>query len=338
MKTIRIIAALFFMLLITTAVQADVEKLIDLSGQWAFTIGDKTAWASPYYDDSNWDRVKVPEQWENEGFEGYDGFAWYRKSFFSNELPTGQDLYLSLGEIDDADEVFLNGVMIGSSGSFPPHFSTAYNSKRWYLIPRELINTSGKNVIAVRVYDHYYEGGILRGDIGIYGKKGLHKEFFDLQGLWDFRKLQKDESCLVNDGVDWDKLMVPGFWENQGYKHYNGFACYRKDFRCPEELTKEQMVLTLGLIDDMDVVYLNGVRIGSTGIKEDGSIPDPGNSWAYKQLRGYFIPPNLLLPNQVNVLTVKVYDHKGEGGIYEGPIGIIPAKHFTSFLKNIALE
>ncbi len=98
------------------------------------------------------------------------------------------------------------------------------------------------------------------------------------------------------------------------------------------------MILTPGLIDDMDIVYLNGEKIVSIGIKEDGSIPDPGNSWAWKQLRGYIIPMDMLKPNQENVITIKVYDHIGEGGIYRGPVGIIPARYFTSFFKNIAPE
>lgn len=326
------------MIILSYPVRAEWEKMIDLRGTWAFSIGDNMKWALPGYDHSNWDWVKVPEQWEKQGFEGYDGFAWYRRFFQAEFMSENQDYYLSLGEIDDADEVFINGVLIGSSGAFPPKFKTAYNSKRWYLIPRDLLNKNGKNLIAVRVYDHYYEGGILKGDIGIFGKKGLHKEFYDLQGIWDFQPVKEKTPCLDLGEANWNRLMVPGYWEHQGYPHYDGFACYRKIFNLPQKYRGQQMVLTLGLIDDMDVVYINGVRIGSTGIEENGHIPDPGNSWAYRHLRGYFIPPNVLKAGEENVLVVKVYDHLGEGGIYEGPIGLIPAKHITSFLKNIALE
>lgn len=338
MKSIKIFLVFFAMILLSAPVRAEWEKMVDLRGSWAFTIGDKMEWASPAYDHSNWDWVRVPDQWEKQGFEGYDGFAWYRKHFQADFFRENQDYYLSLGEIDDADQVFINGVLIGSSGSFPPNFSTAYNSRRWYLIPRELLKKHDKNLIAIRVYDHYYEGGIIRGDIGIFAKKGLHQEFFDLQGIWDFSPVSEKTPCLEMPEQNWDHIMVPGYWEHQGYAHYDGFACYRKVFSLPEKFDKQQMVLTLGLIDDMDVVYLNGVRIGSTGIQNDGKIPDPSNSWAYKQMRGYFIPPNVLRPGRENVLVVKVYDHLGEGGIYDGPIGMIPAKFITTFLKNIALE
>jgi len=337
MKALRIYLVFIFLLLINIPLKAAWEKVLDLSGKWAFTIGDRSEWASPSYDDSNWDQILVPGKWESQGFEAYDGFAWYRKTFSGDRLPQDRDIYLSLGEIDDADEVFVNGTLIGRSGSFPPHFSTAYQAKRQYLIPRELIR-SGINLISVRVFDYHYEGGIIRGDIGLFQKEGLHKEFFDLEGIWKFKTSSDAKPCGEEEPDSWDRLMVPGIWEHQGYEHYNGFACYRKTFICPPDLTQSPMILTLGLIDDMDIVYLNGEKIGSTGIKEDGSIPDPGNSWAWKQLRGYFIPMGMLKPNQENVITIKVYDHIGEGGIYRGPVGIIPAKYFTSFFKNIALE
>ena len=62
----------------------DENQILDLSGKWKFSIGDDSAWASPDYNDWEWEEIKVPSSWENEGFHGYNGFAWYRKSF---ELP-----------------------------------------------------------------------------------------------------------------------------------------------------------------------------------------------------------------------------------------------------------
>ena len=48
-------------------------------------------------------------------------------------------LYLVLGRIDDADEVYLNGKLIGKSGNFPPEYITAYNKVRRYNIPQGIL-------------------------------------------------------------------------------------------------------------------------------------------------------------------------------------------------------
>ncbi|MDZ7623803.1 MAG: hypothetical protein U5J96_05070 [Ignavibacteriaceae bacterium] len=36
------------------------KNYIDLEGNWRFSIGDDTAWASPNFEDNNWEKIKVP--------------------------------------------------------------------------------------------------------------------------------------------------------------------------------------------------------------------------------------------------------------------------------------
>ena len=55
---------------------------IDLCGDWRFEIGDNPAYAEKNFDDNGWEVIHVPNMWENEGFPGYDGYAWYRLHFF----------------------------------------------------------------------------------------------------------------------------------------------------------------------------------------------------------------------------------------------------------------
>ena len=87
----------------------DWRMVLDLSGNWKFSIGDKPGWANPDFDDRNWESIRVPAPWESRGFHGYDGYAWYRTSFTLPASTGGDNLYLSLGYIDDVDEVYLNG-------------------------------------------------------------------------------------------------------------------------------------------------------------------------------------------------------------------------------------
>ena len=104
-----------------------ISQVINLNGSWKFNIGDKSSWAAANFDDSGWELIHAPSPWEEEGFNGYDGFAWYRKKFDGRKLEKEGSYYLGLGYIDDSDVVYLNGQLIGFSGSMPPKFKTAYN-------------------------------------------------------------------------------------------------------------------------------------------------------------------------------------------------------------------
>ena len=149
------------------------EKLIhDLSGRWKFSLGDKIEWKEKSFDDSNWEKISVPSSWENQGFHGYDGYAWYRKSFNLKQAVTDKDLYIVLGYVDDVDQTFINGHLIGISGGFPNNYRTAYNAFRKYYIPKEYLSRDGENIIAVRVYDDELDGGIMSGKIGLYTYEG----------------------------------------------------------------------------------------------------------------------------------------------------------------------
>ena len=106
------------------------DKVIDLEGRWKFSIGDDSLWANPKYDDDGWEGVIAPSSWENEGYHGYNGYAWYRKHFNVRSKYKNQTLNLHLGTIDDVDEVYINGNLIGFSGSFPPHYETPRKNVR----------------------------------------------------------------------------------------------------------------------------------------------------------------------------------------------------------------
>ena len=126
---------------------------------------------------------------------------------------------------------------------------------------------------------------------------------------------------------------MPGFWESQGYNNYNGFGWYRKTFKIPSELKDKKLVLMVGKIDDLDQVYLNGELVGSTGTIKDN--PEENKfSQEYAQFRGYYIQDGIIKPNEENVIAVRVYDGWRDGGIYEGPIGLITQERYTKFWRK----
>ncbi len=302
-------------------------QVINLKGNWKFHVGDKSMWSSPHYDDSGWETIYAPSAWEDEGFNGYDGFAWYRKKFDGRKLDKNENYYLGLGFIDDTDEVYVNGKLVGFSGSCPPKFKTAYNTERRYALPADVINFFGDNSIAIRVFDVTLGGGIIEGNLGIFRQERNKNLLVDLQGIWMFAP--GGEGAAPKNEEDWVKLMVPGPWEHQGYPKYDGFAWYRKTFTLPANSSTEDLVLILGKIDDFDKTYINGKLIGSTNDHKPFGL-----STAFARDRVYAIPASLLNKSGINTIEILVEDMGNIGGLYEGVVGITTKSNYAKYFKR----
>lgn len=308
----------------------NLKEVIDLEGTWKFLIGDDMKRAEINYDDRSWDYVQVPGSWEKNGFINYDGYAWYRKSFEVKKEIQDDYIMLVLGYIDDVDEVYVNGQLIGASGVFPPLVRTAYTIRRNYPVPKDLLNVNGKNMIAVRVYDEYLDGGIYKGPVGFYVDEDNELLSQNLAGYWNFETTndyQHDSKSIYGKGDQ--QLYVPGFWETQGFGLYDGSATYALNFRLDNDVhVNDDLVLVLGYIDDIDKVYLNGTKIGTVELLTE----DKDNF--YRTFRGYDIPEGLLNSTGENKLVVKVYDTGGLGGIYAGPVGIATEANYKTLKWN----
>jgi len=134
-----------------------------------FKTGDNLSWKEKDFDDSDWDNIKTGQAWENE-YPNYNGYGWYRFHF---QLPLSmleksywkEKLSFDLAMIDDVDETYLNGKLIGKTGSFPEDeagFVTKYAEYRVYDVSTKdpVILWDKENVLAVRVHDNSGSGGI----------------------------------------------------------------------------------------------------------------------------------------------------------------------------------
>ncbi len=327
-KHLRIIAFVLFVILCNSerVFANSLEEIVNLKGSWKFSIGDKPEWKNPNYNDNDWDKVYVPRSWESNGYEDYNGFAWYRTEFEFSDDMSDETLLLSLGCIDDIDEVYINGHFVGGFGTMPPKVATAFNMERRYEVPLEILNVNSTNHIAVRVYDYYNEGGIVSGPIGLYkiAKDPLLE--VNLVGFWFFEteeemKLRKENQEEQIAG----KIFVPAYWEDNGYRDYDGLATYSKEFKLPQNIGDEELYIVLGFIDDVDHVYLNGKKIGSINTlkKSEGS-----DLQFHEIFRGYVLPQELLKYDDNNHISVLVYDKVGGGGIYKGPIGVATKENY----------
>ncbi len=116
----------------------------------------------------------------------------------------------------------------------------------------------------------------------------------------------KDENIILpafND-QNWKFMNVPQNWENTELGEFDGVVWFRKNIKIPEHWFDKELVLELGPIDDMDVTYFNGVKIG--GYEQEGF---------WQKNRVYSVPENLVKAAD-NIIAVRVIDHQGGGGIY----------------------
>jgi hypothetical protein len=311
-----------------TALPQERTTIQDLRGRWLFEIGDDESWADPKFNDKKWDGITVPSPWEDQGYPGYDGYGWYRKHFTTRPEWREKVLYINLGTIDDVDEVYVNGHFIAFSGLFPPHYVTNYASTREYPLPQWCLNYNGDNVVAVRVYDNEQAGGITSGRVGIEEERDPLRPTQSLAGDWKIRT-GDDPSCKESgyDDAGWRSIPVPAFWETQGMKDYDGFAWYRFHFHPSPALEGKKLILLVGKIDDIDETYLNGERIGRTGVMYSNPNRISVNN-EYLELRAYTIPPGTLKFGEDNIIAVRVFDKMLHGGIYDGPVGIMTRDEF----------
>lgn len=313
------------------AVSPQPDKLLmKIDGPWFFSIGDQSEWSSMDFDHSNWQKVEAGETWENQGFEAYDGYAWYRKEILIPAMEDEAELVLKMGKIDDSDELFFNGKLIGATGGMPPNYHTGYHDIRRYALATTAIRWGETNVIAVRVYDGGGEGGLREGFRGLYVTAPKPKPQIDLSGTWEF----VTEPVLEQYGeeAEWHEIKVPASWESQGFPDYDGFAWYRKTVTVPSTFRGETFVLLLGKIDDLDEVFIDGKKVASTGFINQKETKLDGNEWEAQ--RGYYIPDGIVKVGKPHEIAIRVYDHTGDGGIYEGPVGIITQKKYIEFWKK----
>ncbi len=112
--------------------------------------GGVAVWARPGFDDTAWKSIQLPCQVQ-ELWPSTNGIFWFRKTIDIPASWAGKDVTLSLGPVDDFDETYWDGELVGSG--------RLWNKAREYTIPGRLIK-GGKAVITVRCTDDHGEGGI----------------------------------------------------------------------------------------------------------------------------------------------------------------------------------
>jgi hypothetical protein len=125
---------------------------VPINGQWQFHLGDDPHWAAPAYDDSQWEHITADKTWGAQTHPSYTGFAWYRRHLDipPSSLPNPK-LAILIPPVEDAYELFWNGVQIGHQGNLPPHAVWYLEQPQSFSLPvAEKGVTDG--VLAIRVW------------------------------------------------------------------------------------------------------------------------------------------------------------------------------------------
>jgi len=103
------------------------------------------------------------------------------------------------------------------------------------------------------------------------------------------------------DESSWKAMQLPGEWENSVLPNFDGVVYFRRKITIPKSLEGKELKLRLGMIDDNDITYFDGAKLGETQ--------------GYNVERSYTIPASLAIAG-VHTITVRVFDGGGGGGIY----------------------
>lgn len=122
-----------------------------------------------------WKGIYVPGTWENTDLGTIDGTVWYRTMVDIGNRGNHAMALLNLGHIDDYNETWVNGHLVGTGDELSPNT---------FSFPVGLLQ-EGKNLVAVRVTDKGGDGGIYGVDGEAYLQIGERR--YSLNGEWRYR-------------------------------------------------------------------------------------------------------------------------------------------------------
>jgi len=233
--------------------KANPASFLSLNGTWKFHFSDTPEGTPPdffteKYNDTKWDTIHVPSNWEMQGFgdplfrnvtspfhpnppfipREYNPTGSYRKTFFLPSSWNGKEIFLRMEKTASASFVWINGKEVGyNEGAQEP---AEYNITKYL--------KTGKNIIAVNVCK-YSDGYYLEGqdywrlagifdDVWLYAAPQAH--IFDWSATTDLDKTYNDArldlSVVVKNysGMDIKGLTLRTTMYDSGKKAVKSFS------------------------------------------------------------------------------------------------------------------
>ena len=104
---------------------------------------------------------------------------------------------------------------------------------------------------------------------------------------------------------DWKSIVAPRVWSETALGEHVGTIWFRRTIDLPAHAAGKSAEIRLGIVDDSDVTYVNGVRINATATSRN--LP-----------RQYTIPARILVAGR-NVIAVRISNVNGRGGFVPDP-------------------
>lgn len=192
---------------VKNVIESDNERIL----KWHETIQEKdlglqNQWQAEGKIQEFTNTCMIPGMWEHTKLDSYKGSVWFTKEFEVPEDWIEKEVLLRLGAIIDADETYVNGILVGHTDyRYPP---------RKYLLPPYLLH-QGKNVVTIRMFSDSQPGGFMPGKC--YGLE-LEGEFISLGGEWRYQI-----------GVPMKRLELPTFFQYEPSGVYNQMIAPLKD-------------------------------------------------------------------------------------------------------------
>lgn len=121
---------------------------------WATRTGDDPRWSQPELDESKWTRTPIRSTWREQGYQGYDGMVWFRRTIALDDAArlaaARNDLGLLLGPpAYGGYEAHAGGRLVGRSRGWSA--ALGFGFPEVFRLPRDAIGGDGTVSLALRV-------------------------------------------------------------------------------------------------------------------------------------------------------------------------------------------
>ncbi|WPP51674.1 PVC-type heme-binding CxxCH protein [Catalinimonas niigatensis] len=154
------------------------------------------------YEDNEWKLMALPEFLERSGLD-IDGIIWFRKNINLSAQAAGKAGTISLGRIDETDEVWINGIRVGGT-------KDDARAERVYPIPADLLKP-GNNMVVVKLTDARGWGGFSGEPEQMFVQLGNSKT--SLAGNWKYQvEKEFDQRSLPFEGTTLADALMENYW------------------------------------------------------------------------------------------------------------------------------
>jgi len=151
------------------------------------------------------------------------------------------------------------------------------------------------------------------------------------------------------DDNSWGTISMMDYWNNQGYRNYNGHAWYRLKFTLPDKTlfkfsANDSVILFIGLINDYYQSYLNGKLLANENDYYESNenmerVNDPKHRYHVRNECKYIISikDERLVWGESNTIALHVLNMANNGGFHSDfppHLAIVRERNYLEFNKN----